>query len=1396
MTDQRTAEVTLKVNSEQARKEFDELQTKATRLRKEFAEAFKRGDSRAITDINKELNKVNKEIDRCRTNAANIHSAMLRLNEASPKDLRRTIAQINSELNSGRVVRGSREWDSYIEKLKLVNAELRKVQAEQKATAGFFSRLAGTFTKWWGTYTILNDAIGQANMKLSKMKQDFREKESAQANLKALTGLDDSSIDWLTRQAERLSTTMDETGLRITQSSKEILEAYMLVGSNKPELLTDKQALNDVTVEAMRLASAANMKLQPAVDAMTTALNQFGEGADKAGEFVNVLAAGSKFGAANVEQQAASILKSGTAAASANVKFEELVGSIEMLGEKGIKGEIAGTGLKKFFLVLQTGAKETNPKVVGLSSALASLKAQVDAAEKKKVGGGASFLKKMFGEEAYSIAAILTDNTEKVREYTSAVTGTETALEQAATNSETTAAKLDQMRNKMRETGILLVEKLNPSLGILVSWNTKLISALPGLIDWLIKNRSIVLALVAAFVAYKAVLIAHTAATKAYTAVVATATAAKKIWRASVIAARLAVIALTQGLDKARRAMRLMNITLAATPWGAVAAAVAVLTGVLVGLISKYGSVAKGEKMLSDIRKNAEKNMVSQVNKINLLISAAQNENLTLEQRKKAVDKLNAIIPGYNAQIDETTGKYRASTTALNNYIDALRRKYEIEGAKEQLAELGKQRAEIMPKLNQAQKGLEDALAAPVTYSQPTISTGNTGFMPAPVNTRTVTIESWQRTIEEYNDKLEDIKKQEDIILDAYRAELESDAIESTDPETPDPPGGTPDVPGSEKEAQAALKKALEEEKKLKLNAEAENTLLYSAGLRSYTQYCQEKEKIEGDSLERQKTIHEDHNKIDLQGYLQVLAARAARKKAADDKEVKESLEKIEKEHKLAQDAAVKEFYDSESSAFQNQRILNQKLLVADIEYLQKKARLYEEGSKERAEIEKQIEERQAKDKLDKQKELAEAIKFFRDNFEKGSMEEQCARELAMLETLHKAKLISEQQYLEASRKLRQKYDEQSMSDAEKSVNKVLDIMKPFVGEEAFGSISKSISEYLRNLSEEELTKLLTALDNMFANPFGKMALDIANTFKNLWASINKDSVDWGQVLADNIVNIAQTTAAVIGGVLSTFSNLWNAERELEIQKIEKGYDREIEAAGKNEKKKKKLEEEKQAEIAKVKNKYNDRAMKLEVAQAIAQTAANALGAFGAMVKIPVVGPALAAAAAAMATAAGMIQIATIKKQHQAQAAGYYSGGFTSRGPDNRREVGVVHANEFVANHQAVANPALSPVLRLIDVAQRNNTVGSLTRADVSKALRPELGVGAGGGPNVVAPVDDSLAAPVALLAEMTADTRAALMRLVETLDNGIEASVAMDGENGLYRSLKRFDRLKTNAKR
>lgn len=501
------ATVEVRVNGEEAKQELKNLETIASGLKKELADAYQAGDTSKIKQVTSELRKTEAQIKTLKKDTTALTEVMNNLDKATPKELRATLTAINRQLNSGHIKRGSAEWKYYQQQAKLVTAELQKIKAEVQETEGWLSRFNNGFAKWGGLLATGAATITGVSMALNTLRHNRDSKESSQAELKALTGLDDESIQWLTKQAEQLSTTMDESGLRIRQSSDEILQAYMLIGSKKPELLKDKEALNAVTIEAMRLAAAAKIDLKDAVTATTVSLNMYGESADQAARYVNVLAAGSKEGAADVSAQAASIKNAGVAASGAGVSIEQLQGTIQMLAEKGLEAEPAGTALRKFFLVLQTGPDETNPKVVGLQTALENLnKKSLTAAQ----------IQTMFGEEAYSAATILIDNADKVRQYTEAVTDTNIAMEQAAINSDTNEAKMAQYRNSIKEAGIELMERLNPSLSLLTGRTTKIIVALPTLIDWFIKYKSIIITSTAAIAAYTVTVNASTIATKLY----------------------------------------------------------------------------------------------------------------------------------------------------------------------------------------------------------------------------------------------------------------------------------------------------------------------------------------------------------------------------------------------------------------------------------------------------------------------------------------------------------------------------------------------------------------------------------------------------------------------------------------------------------------------------------------------------------------------------------------------------------------------------------------------------------------------------------------------------------------------------------------------------------------
>lgn len=502
-----TATVEVKVNGEEAKQELKSLESIASGLKKELAEAYNAGDKSKIKQVTSELRKTEAQIKTLKKDTTALTEVMNNLDKATPKELRATLTAINKQLNSGYIKRGSAEWKMYQQQAKLVTAELQKIKMETMETTSWLERMNNGITKWGGMIATGAAALTGVSFTINKLRSNRDDKEEAQAELKALTGLDDNSIQWLTRQAEILSTSMEESGLRIRQSSDEILQAYMLIGSKKPELLGNKEALNAVTVEAMRLAAAAKIDLKDAVTATTISLNMYGESADQAAKYVNVLAAGSKEGAADVSAQAATIKNAGVAAASAGVSIEQLQGTIQTLAEKGVEAEVAGTALRKFFLVLQTGPDETNPKVVGLQTALENL---------NKKGMTAGDIQKMFGEEAYTAASILIQNVDAVDRYTQAVTNTNIAVEQAAINSDTNRAKLEQQKNALKEAGNELIERLNPSLMTLTSLTNKIITALPKVIDWFIEYKDVVISTVAGISAYTVAIKASAIATKLY----------------------------------------------------------------------------------------------------------------------------------------------------------------------------------------------------------------------------------------------------------------------------------------------------------------------------------------------------------------------------------------------------------------------------------------------------------------------------------------------------------------------------------------------------------------------------------------------------------------------------------------------------------------------------------------------------------------------------------------------------------------------------------------------------------------------------------------------------------------------------------------------------------------
>lgn len=894
------ATVELQVNGEQARKEMQLMEQHALSLKARIVEAQNAGDTKKVKQLQKELKETNTALRAMRDNARNIDAAMNNIGLATPKELRRLLKDIDAKLNSGHIARGSEEWKKYQAQLKLVNAEIRKVNDEIKETEGWLTRFNNRFAKWGALAASGIAAITGISMTLNKMRKDRDDKEASAANLKALTGLDDVSIQWLARQTEILSTSMHKSGLRVTQSSKEILEAYMLVGSAKPDLLGNKEALNAVTIEAMRLSKAAKMDLKEAVDAVTLSMNQYGASSEKAADYANVMAAGSKYGSAAVQSITAAVTKAGVSASTANVPIEQLVGSIETLAEKGIVNEVAGTGLKMFFLRLQTGADETNPKIVGLQTALKNLQ-KLSTEE----------IVKRFGAETYTVAQTLIDGADKVEYYTKAVTGTNVAMEQAAINSETNEARLAQLKNKIRETGIELMEKLNPSLNMLTGWTTKLLSMAPALIDWLVKYKG---ALASTCVTLLA-LIAYKKADVAWAKL-------QVVWNEKIVASLLS-----------------LGKFVKANPYAFLAVGVAALIGRLIDLKREQNRVTESQKSMLRISNDLNDKYGEQESKIRLLTNVIHNQNFSYDERRRCIDELKKIVPGYNGMLNEEGKLMNDNTGAIKDYLVQLEKQIKLEAAREELAGLYQEQRKTEKLKRKQQEEVKRANAnfnsAQFMASARTTNLGTQGTRALAKATDASTqqarsqltianqeLNKTQARLDQLNQAIEDVN------AEIAASDIQLDVVKNDDKKNG---GGTL----TEGERSKAKKDALVKEEKEYFSELAHLKQLYiDSDLMTQEEYARLVEDLEMQHLNRQLDIAgmepDEIEKIN-QKILDAQIKFKERCRQEDDKEYKEAQQRAltarEKRYQLDIEAAARYHYQNLTSEEDYLRLLS------DLEY-------------------------------------------------------------------------------------------------------------------------------------------------------------------------------------------------------------------------------------------------------------------------------------------------------------------------------------------------------------------------------------------------------------------------------------------------------------------------------
>ena len=320
---------------------------------------------------------------------------------------------------------------------------------------------------------------------------------------------------------------------------------------------------------------------------------------------------------------------------------------------------------------------------------------------------------------------------------------------------------------------------------------------------------------------------------------------------------------------------------------------------------------------------------------------------------------------------------------------------------------------------------------------------------------------------------------------------------------------------------------------------------------------------------------------------------------------------------------------------------------------------------------------------------------------------------------------------------------------------------------------------------KEQYAAALAAMEKEFADPswLDKVKGRIGSTpFDGLIEMLLPETMD--EDMKTTIMNFASSAYEIYGSV----TDMMVAETEIQIAAIERRYEKEISLAEGNANKVKALEKQKERDIAKAKSDANRKQFAMQVIQATAQTAQNAIAAYGSAAAIPLTGHILAPIAAAAAIAAGMLQIAAIKKQQQAsESQGYWMGGFTPSG-GMYEPAGIVHKGEWVASQKLLASPVARPMIDALDYAQRTNTIGMLKAQDVSRSITA---------PAVIASSSSGTAVSESITAQSTAlaDYTSVIRRLNARLDEPFVTINTVTGDAGIKAAQDEYEKLINNKR-
>ena len=1308
------ATVELLINGQQAQQTLNQLRQNALQLETAIAKAAATGNKSDLKRLRKELTDTKRQIREMESATQQVEHVLRNLDKATPRELNKALQNLNRQLEY--IERGSDAWKAHTEKIKQVKAELKAVNDQLRDNEGFWDRFNRKMNDWQTTLMAGTAAVTGLIMAGRSAVRAYADMDAEMANVRKFTGMTAEQVAELNEEFKKIDTRTAREDL-----NKLAEEAGKLGKTSQEDVLGFVRAANQINVALDELGDGATLTLSKLT-------NIFGDeerlGTEKAllavGSVINELSQNCTASApylANFAQRMAGV------GAQARMTIPEIMGLAAVLDSQGQKVEMSSTAVSKVIMDMfkqqdqiikatglnaqkfkETVTRNTNEGLLMLLEQLHSLgNIDVLAPVFKDMGENGARAAQVISALAGNLEMIKYEQQEAAKAFQEATSVTE----EYDVQNNTVQAGLDKARKRVTELAVELGEKLQPVMRHVISSTTLLLRFLSTLVDFIVRYKVEILSAAVAVGVYNVAVNIATIRTKAAAAAHAIWNIAIKagnallpIYNILVLATSVAYNKVAGNATRAAAATRLLNAAVKANPFGLLATA----------LVAAVAGIAAWQAKMRSAREEQERlkrEAMQAANEIKEVEGKIGEETSAVKRLKEAIDAENIGSNKRNALINEFNTRFRPYLSHLltekstaqdlaNAYAEVvrnLRAKLLLEAKEKDMKEtVGTRYGWEAQRLADYDKVARDKgtamtgawLKAAVDEEY---ANGNMSYKSlqsavfrkhiAPQQTR----EGYYDSVENQLDtSLSDLsaayirqyistrvhEQRVNRKWEPYQKDIDA-AIEAG--LNVDVGGGTGTVPTTTTtttSSSGGTDDKFKKEKDWKAREEALNRIAYATGEKDYIAYTKRMLEIEVE-FNKKKLEHTDLTE-DERLSIQATYYEALLKQTENNTKLTIEEEEAAYNDKLALEK--QRYIDGQVSYAVYQETIEQ----MEIDHLRKMASLYADGSREQLQAQRQLQDKLVANQQRHQREAEAAEKKHQD-------------ELA---------------------KMKEKYFGDNPEERRAKYNADLALLTEVYNREILAA-GNNAKEKLR--IEEAYQKARVAL-------MEKYNIEGAENNKNWLQQWNDDMMeflesDFGKAVTGTL----DVFSSSMSSIFQQLTTIVQAELEIQTAAINRKYDREISLAEGNNYKIKKLEKQKEKELAQAKNEANKKMFAMQVIQAVAQTATNAINAYGSAAAIPVVGFVMAPIAAAMAVAAGMLQVAAIKKQQQAsEAQGYAAGGFTPDGAIDE-PVGVVHAGEWVASQKLVKNPATRPLLEALDYAQRTNSIGSLSASDVSQSI-------------------------------------------------------------------------------